>query len=174
MPSYSRAGHRMGFGQGPRPGCRWSTMVCAVIDPKTAVLYDDELAPITSSIGFLAAPLDQVARGLERWRAEIHGSAERVPVEGRLLENIRRLEPLTGGVRPRELLVATSNPEWTAVIDCGVRAAIRSLLSATSRARCMSRASSSRRFRTVSPTASGPTDSGSFSSSCSHRSWPNS
>ena len=95
-------------------------MVCAVTDPRTAVLYNDEFAPITSSIGFLASPLDEVADGLQRWRAEIHGSAERIPVDGGLIENVHRLEPLTGGVCPRELLVATSNPEWTAVFDCGV------------------------------------------------------
>jgi hypothetical protein len=38
-----------------------------------------------------------------------------------LLANITALEPLTGGVRPRELVVATANPEWTAIFDCGVQ-----------------------------------------------------
>lgn len=84
-------------------------------------LYNDRFAPVTSSIGFLHGSLDEVAEGLRRWRAKIHGSAERISLAGGLAGNVHRLEPLTGGVRPRELLVATKNREWTALFDCGVQ-----------------------------------------------------
>lgn len=85
-----------------------------------AVLLDDAYAPVTSRIGFLRSPLADVAEALRGWRAEIHGSAavEQVP-EG--LTALTRLEPLTGGVRPRELLVTCADPAWTAVFDCGVQ-----------------------------------------------------
>ncbi|GAA3565158.1 hypothetical protein GCM10022197_21120 [Microlunatus spumicola] len=86
-----------------------------------AVLLDDAYAPITSRIGFLRAPLDEAAEGLRAWRAEIHGSARAEPLAGGLPDALGRLEPLTGGVRPRELLVATADPGWTAVFDCGVQ-----------------------------------------------------
>ena len=33
---------------------------------------------------------------------------------------VGRLEPLTGGSRARELLRATSSPQWTAYLDCGL------------------------------------------------------
>jgi hypothetical protein len=89
--------------------------------PVDAVLLDDAYAPVTSRIGFLRAPLDEVAEGLRAWRAEIHGAAEAVRLPGDLVEGIGRLEPLTGGVRPRELLVATTAPGWTAVLDNGVQ-----------------------------------------------------
>lgn len=85
-----------------------------------SVLLDDAYAPITSRIGFLRAPLDEAAEGLRAWRAEIHGSARAEPVSGGLVAALARLEPLTGGVRPRELLVATADPGWTAVFDNGV------------------------------------------------------
>jgi hypothetical protein len=83
-------------------------------------LSGDKFAPITSSIGFLRVPLDEAAEALFRWRMDLHGDVRRSDLEGGLVSGISRLEPLTGGVRPRELLVATSNAEWTAVFDCGV------------------------------------------------------
>lgn len=43
-----------------------------------------------------------------------------MPLQGGLRENIAVLEPLTSAVRPRELVVATKNPEWTAIFDCGL------------------------------------------------------
>jgi hypothetical protein len=84
-------------------------------------LLGDLFAPVTSAMGFLRAPLGEVADGLTSWRREIHGSAQSVGLDGGLQANVSALEPLTGGVRPRELVVATSNPEWTAVFDCGVQ-----------------------------------------------------
>lgn len=84
-------------------------------------LLGDRYAPVTSRIGFLRAPLDEVAEAMRQWRSEIHGSATASHLTGGLVENVERLEPLTGGVRPRELLVATRNADWTAVFDCGVQ-----------------------------------------------------
>jgi hypothetical protein len=84
------------------------------------VLADDRWAPVTSRIGFLRTPLDEVAAALLAWRRSIHGTADREDLPGGLSANVHRLEPLTGGVRPRELLVATASSDWTAVFDCGV------------------------------------------------------
>lgn len=85
------------------------------------MLCGDAYAPVTSRIGFLRAPLDFVASGLLAWRRAIHGSAEACRLAGGLRDNVMALEPLTAGARPRELLVATGAPGWTAVFDCGVR-----------------------------------------------------
>lgn len=85
-----------------------------------ATLRGDQLAPVTSRIGFLESPLDEVADNLRAWRQEIHGSASRKRLSSGLFDNIRELEPLVGGVRPRELVVATRSPRWTALVDCGV------------------------------------------------------
>lgn len=84
-------------------------------------LLDDHFAPVTSSIGFLRAPHRDVVDALVAWRRGIHGTAEAHELTGGLPENITRLEPLTGGVRPRELVVATASAEWTALFDCGVQ-----------------------------------------------------
>lgn len=85
----------------------------------TATLWDDAVAPLTSAIGFLRAPIEVVADGLTQWRRAIHGSAEAERLPGGLRDHVTALAPLTAGVRPRELVVATANPEWTAVLDCG-------------------------------------------------------
>jgi hypothetical protein len=86
-----------------------------------ATLWDDDFAPVTSAIGFVRAPLVEVVTALAEWREMIHGAARSTSREGGLRENIQALEPLTGGVRPRELVVSTRNPEWAAVFDCGVQ-----------------------------------------------------
>jgi hypothetical protein len=83
-------------------------------------LLSERFAPITSSIGFLELPLDEAAAGVEGWRRRLHGdlTASR-PDEG-FPDVLRQLEPLIGGSRPRELLVA-AGPRWTAYFDCGLR-----------------------------------------------------
>ena len=81
-------------------------------------LLSDRLAPITSSIGYLNVPLDTAAAGLLAWRRGLYGRVHARPVEGPLPRLIHHLEPLTGGSRSRELLVATRSPEWTAFFDC--------------------------------------------------------
>lgn len=82
-------------------------------------LLSERFAPITSRSGFLEVPLEVAAEGLRAWRQQLHGRAKAVPVGGILAEMLGHLPPLTGGVRPRELLVGTARDRWTAYFDCG-------------------------------------------------------
>ena len=86
---------------------------------KHVTLWGDEFAPITSRMGFLRAPFDDVVDGLATWRRALHGVAQVELLPGGLRDHVRTLEPLTSAVRPRELVVATANAEWTAIVDCG-------------------------------------------------------
>ena len=81
-------------------------------------LLSDRFAPITSAIGFLEIGLDQASDALLTWRCRLHGGAKATELREPLAEALGSLEPLTLGVRPRELLVATTSP-WTAYFDCG-------------------------------------------------------
>jgi hypothetical protein len=85
-----------------------------------SILWDDAYAPLTSTIGFLASPVEDTAAALRDWRAELHGTAEISRVEAGVPNCLSALEPLTGGVRPRELLIPTTDAGWTALFDCGV------------------------------------------------------
>jgi len=82
-------------------------------------LLSDRFAPITSTIGFLETPLEEAADALVAWRRKLYGRAEAVELHAPLSEILPRLEPLTAGARPRELLVATIS-SWTAYFDCGL------------------------------------------------------
>jgi hypothetical protein len=82
-------------------------------------LLSDRFAPITSAIGFLELPLEEAGKGLLAWREQLHGRAKATQLGGSLPEMLERLPPLTGGVRPRELLVGTVGDRWTAYFDCG-------------------------------------------------------
>lgn len=81
-------------------------------------LMSDHFAPTTSTIGFFKLPLVEVGRGLSSWRQELNGKVTRTEVSGSVREMLQRLEPLTLVIRPRELLVQTANPAWTAYFDC--------------------------------------------------------
>jgi hypothetical protein len=81
-------------------------------------LLDERFAPITSSIGFLNLPISDAAEGLKEWRRAHHEISVTRAKEG-FPEVLRRLEPLTSGVRPRELLVAAG--QWTAYFDNSLR-----------------------------------------------------
>lgn len=85
----------------------------------SVTLWGDQFAPVTSAIGFLQAPLEVVADGLTQWRRRIHGSAQAEWLPGGLRNHVTALEPLTSRVQPRELVVATADPGWTALFDCG-------------------------------------------------------
>ena len=82
-------------------------------------LLSERFAPITSSIGFLELPLEEAAAGVEHWTKSL-GKSGRVqhPSEG-FPEVLHRLEPLTGGARPRQLLVNAG--QWTAYFDNSLR-----------------------------------------------------
>lgn len=82
------------------------------------VLADNRYAPITSHVGFLRLGLTETAERFAQWRRWLYGSADSLTLDGGLRENIHRLEPLTIGARPRELLIGTRNSEWTAYLDC--------------------------------------------------------
>ncbi len=86
---------------------------------ESVAVWGNQYAPITSSMGFLRAPLAVVADRLTAWRRDIHGLADACMLDGGFVDNVNLLEPLTAGVRPRELVVGTANQEWTAVFDCG-------------------------------------------------------
>lgn len=83
-------------------------------------LLSEKYAPITSSIGYLRLSLTDAASALTHWRSSIvSGEITSEPVDTGFPECLHALEPLTGGVRPRELLVEMSG-DWTAYFDCGL------------------------------------------------------
>lgn len=84
-------------------------------------LLSDRFAPTTSSIGFLRLGLDDAVGALTEWRRKVlFGDVDAEEVAAGFPECLRALEPLTGGARPRELLVEASNG-WTAYFDCLLR-----------------------------------------------------
>jgi hypothetical protein len=72
---------------------------------------------VTSHIGYIRVPLDTAAAGLSEWRRRLYPRADTRPVRGSRSDLVGHLEPLTGGSRARELLIATRNPEWTAYLE---------------------------------------------------------
>lgn len=90
--------------------------------PTMITLLDERFAPTTSTIGFLRVDLTTASDALATWLSGL-GSQRQVrrhDLHGDLPRMLQRLSPLTGGTRPRRLLVATQNPEWTAYFDCGL------------------------------------------------------
>jgi hypothetical protein len=84
-------------------------------------LFDDRFAPITSRIGFIRLPLEATARALAAWLEQIHGEGiTSTAVNDGFPSCLRRLEPLTGGAVPRELLVR-HGPDWTAYFNCFIQ-----------------------------------------------------
>lgn len=79
-------------------------------------LLNEQYAPITSSAGYLRAPLAEVVRAMVDWRRSLYGDVHTRSLDGDLPSALQQLAPLTGGARPRELLVAVG--EWTAYFDC--------------------------------------------------------
>lgn len=78
----------------------------------------ERFAPITSSIGFLEVNLEEAVEAVGAWRRSLYPAVTVSPLLG-LSEALGRLEPLTGGSRPRELLVAAGG--WTAYFDNSLR-----------------------------------------------------
>jgi hypothetical protein len=71
-------------------------------------------------VAFLNLPLPVATDGLASWRKELNPARVGVrQVRGTLPEMLATLEPLTTHARPRELLIQTANPGWTAYFDCG-------------------------------------------------------
>src|ERR1044071_4333261 len=88
------------------------------------LLLGGRLAPITSTVGFLEAPLDDAVRAFVDWDRSVHEplgvSVTRRPVTGGLEEALLSLLPLTSVVRRRHLFVPTAGP-WVAFFDNGHR-----------------------------------------------------
>lgn len=82
-------------------------------------LLSERFAPITSSIGFLEVPLREAAETLESWRRSLYSKVAVARLSEGFPDVLNRLEPLTGGARPRELLVNVDR--WTAYFDCSLR-----------------------------------------------------
>lgn len=81
-------------------------------------LLSERFAPITSSIGFLRLGLDEAVDALAGWRRSVvPGKVSAEEIEAGFPDCLCSLEPLTGGARPRELLVEASDG-WTAYFDC--------------------------------------------------------
>lgn len=78
-------------------------------------LLSERFAPITSSVGFLELPIEQAAKALDEWRRSLYPRVEVAHPSDGFPGVLRRLEPLTGGARPRELLVRAGG--WTAYFD---------------------------------------------------------
>ena len=85
-------------------------------------LFDDRLAPITSTIGFVEVECERAAEAFIAWRGRINERVKRRDVAGELEEVLLELLPLTDNDRRRFLFVPTRSP-WTAYFDNGVRGA---------------------------------------------------
>lgn len=84
-------------------------------------LLGGRFEPATSSIGFVHESLSVVAARLVEWRRSQHGpGVAATACDGPLDQLLPRLAPLTGGVRPRELLVSCGSG-WTAYFDCSLQ-----------------------------------------------------
>lgn len=81
-------------------------------------LLSEQFAPITSSIGFLHAPLQEVAAAMAEWLHGLYPRVQQTELSGGLPSMLTQLEPLVSGSRPRELLVETAGDTWTAYFDC--------------------------------------------------------
>lgn len=79
----------------------------------------ERFAPITSSIGFLEVSLDDALEAVEAWRRSLYPAVTVSRQRDGFPDVLGRLEPLTGGARPRELLVAAGR--WTAYFDNSLR-----------------------------------------------------
>ncbi|MFI9811194.1 hypothetical protein [Saccharothrix variisporea] len=78
---------------------------------------DEDVAGFfTASAGFIEGGIDEVGAALVAWRREL-GFGPRVrEVRGSLVDQLRALNPLLSGARPRELLVSAGG--WVAYFDC--------------------------------------------------------
>ena len=86
------------------------------------LLFDGRLSHITSTVGFLEAPLAESVRAFVDWERSVHEplgtSVEQRPVTGGLEEVLLSLLPLTNILPRRYLFVPTTSP-WVAYFDNG-------------------------------------------------------
>jgi hypothetical protein len=79
-------------------------------------LLSERFAPVTTTIGFLELPFDEVVEGLAAWRRRLNGQITVTPIAGGFPASIHALEPLAVGTGPRELLISTHSG-WTAYVS---------------------------------------------------------
>jgi hypothetical protein len=88
------------------------------------LLFQDQLAPITSAIGFIETDLRDAVEGFCRWMEPIQGSRgvvlTRRLLQGDLRSVLMALAPLTSVEARRFLFIETCSP-WTAFFDNGHR-----------------------------------------------------
>lgn len=85
------------------------------------LLYDDQLAPITSEIGFLSCEAVRAAQMYQEWSTNSgYKGLERRTVTGELETVLARLLPLEPGNETRTLFVPTRST-WAAYFDNGWR-----------------------------------------------------
>jgi hypothetical protein len=83
-------------------------------------LLSEHYAPITSSIGFLRISLEEAVDALTAWRNSHAANVATEELQAAFPQCLHALEPLTGGAKPRELLVETSGG-WIAYFDCSLQ-----------------------------------------------------
>lgn len=81
----------------------------------TLSLFDNRLAPLTYSIGFLNAPIDTVRQAFLTYLARLGPQSFSLP--GSLEDNLLHLQPLPLRSTPRILLTSTIHSNWTACFD---------------------------------------------------------
>jgi hypothetical protein len=86
------------------------------------LLFNDRLAPITETIGFLEAPMHAAVQAFVEWQRTIHERLGRTiaqqPLSGSLEQHLLALLPLTSVLRERYLFLPTASP-WIAYVDNG-------------------------------------------------------
>lgn len=86
------------------------------------LLFEDRLAPMTSEIGFLEAPLELAVRAFQEWQTSLFEprgiSVDGQAVTGSLEAVLATLLPLTN-VRPRRYLFVPTRSPWIAFFDNG-------------------------------------------------------
>ena len=70
----------------------------------TLSLFNNRLAPLTYSIGFLNAPITDVADTITQFLTKIGHTPTTTPLSGNLENNLLHLQPLTIANHPRLLL----------------------------------------------------------------------
>ncbi len=81
-------------------------------------LLDNNLAPLTFSLGFLEMPFQTVVDAYGWWHKELNSSVVISPIELSLEQALLKLEPLITPHRKRLLMVTQS--AWTAYFDNGI------------------------------------------------------
>ncbi|MFI9811387.1 hypothetical protein [Saccharothrix variisporea] len=80
---------------------------------------EDVVEFFTASAGFIEGTIDEVGETLAAWRRELGAAPQVREVRGSLADQLRALNPLLSGARPRELLVPAG--KWVAYFDCFAR-----------------------------------------------------